>query len=108
MNNNFAELVKTSTQTMTELLATFKSGNDGNKESFARIHDRLDNLADKGNLERLHAKIDTLADKDNLERLHVQFDKIENLVTQILVGAEKADRVREKARKPTTKTEIVE
>ena len=70
MNNNFAELVKTSVQAMTELLAAFKSGNDGNKESFQRIYDKLD----------------ALAGKDNLERLHVQIDKIENILLNMIGG----------------------
>ena len=70
MNDNFIELVKTSTQATTESLATFKSGNDGNKESFQRIYDKLD----------------TLAGKDNLERLHVQIDKIENILLNMIGG----------------------
>ena len=86
MNDNFIELVKTSTQATTESLATFKSVKDENKESFQRIHDRLLSLADKDNLERLHKRMDELADKDNLERLHVQLDKIENLLINVIGG----------------------
>ena len=96
MNGNFAELVKTSTQAMTELLATFKSGNDANKDSFKRVNDRLDNLADKEDLKMLHERVERLADKDNLERLHVQADKIEAGVTQILVGAKSRKSTGEK------------